>query len=75
MPRRRIWRARARPSSDPEKRKEIYFRIQEIHSEDSPMLPLYYTPYVNVTTARVHNFNHPPTGAIRLEVDLDRAID
>jgi peptide/nickel transport system substrate-binding protein len=47
---------------DPEKRKEIYFRIQEIHSEESPMLPLYYEPFINVTTTRVHNFQHPPTG-------------
>jgi peptide/nickel transport system substrate-binding protein len=48
--------------SDPQKRKEIYFRIQEIHSEESPMLPLYYQPYLNVTTTQVHNFQHPPTG-------------
>jgi peptide/nickel transport system substrate-binding protein len=48
--------------ADPEKRKEIYFRIQEIHSEESPMLPLYYEPFINVTTTRVHNFQHPPTG-------------
>ena len=37
---------------DPAKRKEIYFRIQEIYNEESPMLPLYYKPYVNVTTTR-----------------------
>jgi peptide/nickel transport system substrate-binding protein len=48
--------------SDPAKREEIYFRIQEIYNEDSPMLPLYHTPYVNLTTVGVHNFNHPPTG-------------
>jgi peptide/nickel transport system substrate-binding protein len=48
--------------SDPASRKEIYFRIQEIHSEESPMLPLYHEPFINVTTARVHNFKHPPTG-------------
>ncbi len=48
--------------TDPEKRKQIYFRIQEIHSEESPMLPLYYEPFINVTTTRVHNFQHPPTG-------------
>jgi peptide/nickel transport system substrate-binding protein len=47
---------------DPAKRKEMYFRIQELFNEDSPMLPLYYKPYVDVTTVRVHNFNHPPTG-------------
>jgi len=48
--------------ADPDTRKEMYFRIQEIHSEESPMLPLYYEPFVNVTTTRVHNFQHPPTG-------------
>src|SRR5215218_7714229 len=48
--------------TDPEKRKEMYFRIQEIHSEESPMLPIFYQPYVNVTTTKVHNFKHPPTG-------------
>jgi peptide/nickel transport system substrate-binding protein len=47
---------------EPAKREEIYFRIQEIYNEESPMLPLYYTPYVNLTTVGVHNFNHPPTG-------------
>jgi peptide/nickel transport system substrate-binding protein len=48
--------------ADPEQRKEIYFRIQEIHSEESPMLPLYYEAFIDVTTTRVHNFQHPPTG-------------
>ncbi|MFN8591799.1 MAG: ABC transporter substrate-binding protein [Thermomicrobiales bacterium] len=48
--------------SDPAKRKEIYFRIQEIYNEDSPMLMLYHKPYVDVTTTKVHNHNHPPTG-------------
>jgi peptide/nickel transport system substrate-binding protein len=47
---------------DPEKRKEIYFRIQEIVSEESHMLPMYYEPFLNATTIRVHNFKHPPTG-------------
>ncbi len=47
---------------DPAKREEMYFRIQEIYHEESPMLALYYKPYVDVTTTRVHNFGHPPTG-------------
>ena len=47
---------------DPEKRKEIYFRIQEIVSEESHLLPMYYEPFLNVTTVGVHNFKHPPTG-------------
>jgi peptide/nickel transport system substrate-binding protein len=54
--------AQGAAETDPEKRKEIYFRIQEIHSEESPMLPLYHEPLMNVTTAQVHNFRHPPTG-------------
>jgi len=55
--------AQPRPAEpDPDKRKEIYFRIQEIYNQDSPMVLLYHKPYVNVTTTRVHNFGHPPTG-------------
>jgi peptide/nickel transport system substrate-binding protein len=47
---------------DPAKRKEMYFRIQELFNQDSPMLPLYYKPYLIVTTTKVHNFSQPPTG-------------
>lgn len=47
---------------DPAKRREIYFRIQEIFNQDSVMLLLYHKPYVDVTTTRVRNFGHPPTG-------------
>ena len=47
---------------DSAKREEIYFRIQELFNEESPMIALYYKPYVDVTTVGVHNFNHPPTG-------------
>jgi len=48
--------------TDPAKRQEIYFRIQELYNQDSPMILLYHKPYVDVTTTRVHNFGHPPTG-------------
>ncbi len=47
---------------DPVKRKEIYFRIQELFNEDAAMLLLYQKPYVDVTTTKIHNFGHPPTG-------------
>jgi peptide/nickel transport system substrate-binding protein len=47
---------------DPARRAEIYFRIQEIVSEESHMLPMYYEPFLNATAIRVHNFKHPPTG-------------
>lgn len=48
--------------TDPAKRQEIYFRIQEIFNEDSPMVILYHKPFTDVTTTKVHNFSHPPTG-------------
>ncbi len=47
---------------DPAKREEIYFRIQEIFNEDSPMILLYHKPYIDVTTTKVHHLGHPPTG-------------
>lgn len=47
---------------DPALRDEMYRRIQEIYQEESPMLALYYRPYVDITTIKVHNFGHPPTG-------------
>jgi ABC-type transport system substrate-binding protein len=40
----------------------MYRRIQEIYHEESPMLALYYRPYLDITTTKVHNFGHPPTG-------------
>jgi peptide/nickel transport system substrate-binding protein len=53
---------KARAELDPDKRKQLYFRIQEIFNADSPMILLYQVPYVDVTTTKVHNFGHPPTG-------------
>ena len=47
---------------DPEERKRIYFRIQELFNQDSVMILLYHKPYVDVTTTQVHNLGHPPTG-------------
>ncbi|CAN5571622.1 ABC transporter substrate-binding protein [soil metagenome] len=46
---------------DPAKRKEIYFKLQEIYAAEQPMLYLYHKPYVDVTTLKVHNFFQPPT--------------
>jgi len=50
-----------RAELDPEKRKQIYFRIQEIFNTDSPMVILYQKPYIEVMTTKVHNFQQPPT--------------
>jgi peptide/nickel transport system substrate-binding protein len=54
--------AKGRAEQDPEKRKLIYFRIQEIFNEDAPDVLLYHKPYVNVLTKKVHDFEEPPTG-------------
>jgi peptide/nickel transport system substrate-binding protein len=48
--------------ADSAKRETIYHRIQEIWNADAPMIPLYHKPYIDVTTVKVHNFGHPPTG-------------
>jgi peptide/nickel transport system substrate-binding protein len=47
---------------DPEARREIYYRIQEIFNADAPMVLMYHKPFVEVMAAKVHNFVHPPTG-------------
>ncbi|MFT4041028.1 MAG: ABC transporter substrate-binding protein [Thermomicrobiales bacterium] len=47
---------------DDAKRDTMYRRIQEIYNDESPMLALYYRPYLDITTTKVHNFGHPPTG-------------
>ncbi len=47
---------------DDAKRREIYFRIQELFNQDSPMILLYHKPYLAVTSTKVHNFQQPPTG-------------
>jgi peptide/nickel transport system substrate-binding protein len=48
--------------ADPARRQEIYYRIQEIHNEDAPLVLLYHKPYLDLTSTKVHNFQHPPTG-------------
>jgi peptide/nickel transport system substrate-binding protein len=47
---------------DPDKRQEIYYKIQELFNQDSPMILLYHKPYIDVTTTKVHDLGHPPTG-------------
>lgn len=54
--------AQGRAELDPEKRKEIYFRIQELYNQDAVMGLLYHKPFVNVLTQKVHGFAQPPTG-------------
>jgi peptide/nickel transport system substrate-binding protein len=47
---------------DSDRRKEIYFRLQELYNQDVPMIPIFHKPFIDITTTTVHNFQHPPTG-------------
>ena len=52
----------ARVTLDPEQRREMYYRVQEIHMNDAPFVYLYTIPYVDALNARVVNFVHHPMG-------------
>jgi peptide/nickel transport system substrate-binding protein len=56
--------------TDPAKRKEIYFAIQELFNENVPFLPLWYEPYLVMTRSNVVNFSQTPLG-IYIWRDLD----
>jgi peptide/nickel transport system substrate-binding protein len=54
--------AQGRAEQDPDKRKAIYFRIQEIYNQDAPVVLVYYKPLLDAMTTKVHDFVQPPTG-------------
>ncbi|HKG25204.1 MAG TPA: ABC transporter substrate-binding protein, partial [Thermomicrobiales bacterium] len=54
--------AKGRAEQDPDERKRMYFRIQEIFNQDAVMGLLYHKPYINVLAKKVHGFQQPPTG-------------
>ena len=58
--------------TDPEKRKMMYYRIQEIFNEETPMIPLWYEPLVVAVRKDVQNFVQTPLGTY-LWRDLDIA--
>jgi peptide/nickel transport system substrate-binding protein len=47
---------------DGPERQKMYYRIQEIFNEDSPLVILFYKPYLVAAASRVRNFQQPPTG-------------
>jgi peptide/nickel transport system substrate-binding protein len=51
-----------RAELDPEKRKQIYDRIQEIYNQDAPVVLVDYKPLLNAVSNKVHDFVQPPTG-------------
>lgn len=58
---------KAQGEQDENKRKEMYYDIQKIVSEDAPIVFLYFTPSTYVTQKEVQNFQVTPLGSYRLE--------
>lgn len=52
----------ARTMLDPEQRRQLYYRVQEIHMNDAPFVYLFVIPYVDVLHKRVQGFFHHPMG-------------
>jgi peptide/nickel transport system substrate-binding protein len=52
---------------DPDKRQEIYNKIQALHLDDAPFIFLFYPSGRTATTAHVKNFHVLPTGNYRLQ--------
>jgi peptide/nickel transport system substrate-binding protein len=51
-----------RAEIDPAKRRQIYYRIQELHMQDAPFVYLYNLPYTDVLTKKIQGFFHHPMG-------------
>lgn len=51
-----------RTTLDPNKRRQIYYQIQQIHMDDAPFVYLYVIPYVDALNKKVQGFFHHPMG-------------
>jgi len=51
-----------RAEQDPDARREIYYRIQQIHRDEAPWVYLYVVPYIDALLTRVQGFVHHPMG-------------
>jgi peptide/nickel transport system substrate-binding protein len=59
--------AKGRVELGPDKRREIYYEIQKIAKDDVHWIDLYYSPYRNISRAKVQNFFQNPLGRFMLE--------
>ncbi|MEO3428315.1 ABC transporter substrate-binding protein [Pelagibius sp. CAU 1746] len=57
----------ARTELDAEKRRDLYYRIQEKVKEDVHWVDLYYSPFSNITRKGVSGFYQNPMGVIPLQ--------
>lgn len=51
-----------RATLDPNKRRQIYYQIQQIHMDDAPFVYLYVVPYVDALNKKVKGYFHHPMG-------------
>lgn len=56
-----------RTTADGEKRARIYSDIQQILAGDAPYIPVYYSPNLHGTTAKVHDLESLPNGTVRFQ--------
>lgn len=49
------------------KRKQIYFQIQQQFAKDVPFFPLFYVPFVNAVSSKVHGFSENPLGYFNIQ--------
>jgi peptide/nickel transport system substrate-binding protein len=54
-------------TSDREQRKKLYYRMDRIYHDDAPMIFLFTSPSVTITSPKVQGFKVLPTGNYRLE--------
>jgi len=52
----------AEVTPDPAKRRQIYYQIQSIFSQEVPFLYLVYVPFINGVNSKVHGFAENPLG-------------
>jgi ABC-type transport system substrate-binding protein len=47
---------------NPDKRRAIYYQMQDVALKDSPLIWLYYAPYVNAISKKMQGFVEMATG-------------
>lgn len=52
---------------NPAKRKQLYYRIQQIWAHDTPYFALYYPLYIDAVSSKVHGFSQIPLGYFQLQ--------
>lgn len=56
-----------RTTADGPEREQIYTDIQRILASDVPYIPVYYSPNLHGTTAKVHGLESLPNGSVRFQ--------